>query len=74
MKYVTIPVGVLVELMTRESELNMLEAGGVEDWDWYDESFILPDGRDWVREEMVEYFTNLILSDDYPFEVVDKQG
>ena len=38
MKAVIIPKNVLVSLLRDSDKLNRLECGGVDNWDWYDES------------------------------------
>ena len=38
-KLVKIPKSKLIKLLNAELELNALEAGGVDNWEWYGESF-----------------------------------
>lgn len=66
---VSVPINVLVELMTRESKLNMLEAGGVDNWDGYSDSMYDPErGTDWDHGVMSHYFREIVTSspDVYP--------
>lgn len=71
MKTIEVPLAIMVELMTRESKLNMLEAGGVNSWDWYDAAM-----GDWSHDYWAHYFEQNLLSfkdkPDSPYRFYDR--
>lgn len=51
----------LAELLREEWKLQALEAGGVDNWEWYDESLFHPDLNDIENmsdREIIEKFRN----------------
>lgn len=61
MKYYTISEERLSQLLKKELELEALEAGGVDNWSWYDEAFISYLDREYYIEDVDQEYEQLTL-------------
>ena len=69
MKAVIIPKNVLVSLLRDSDKLNRLECGGVDNWDWYDES-LNNDNEDPSYEKIQDMSDNDLI-DFYGYKVIE---
>ena len=69
MKAVIIPKNELASLLRDSDKLNRLECGGVDNWDWYDES-LNNDNKD-PSYEKIQDMSNDDLIDFYGYKVIE---
>lgn len=69
MKAVIIPKNVLASLLRDSDKLNRLECGGVDNWDWYDES-LNNDNEDPSYEKIQDMSDNDLI-DFYGYKIIE---
>lgn len=79
-KYVKLPLTELQRLLEKEIEIDALDCGGVDNWDWYSESFkeaaYSARTEDGKKFEDYEEYVNYFISEDYikaNYEVIEEE-
>ena len=79
-KYVKLPLTELQALLEKEIEINALDCGGVDNWEWYSESFkeaaYLAEKENGEKFKDYEEYVRYFISEDYikaNYEVIEEE-